>query len=111
MRTSCTEITENKLEQYTRRNNIEIQGVPSTVNDSLLEDKVVNILSQLNITNTKSVIEDKNKIVRFVNKKFCNNTLEKKKKLMTKNKTELGFKPDLVLYISENSTRFNQHLA
>ena len=117
---SDIEIAENKLEQYTRRNNIEIQGIPSSVHDNLLEDKVVDIFSQLNITISKSDIEDchrlgkanpKNTIVRFVNRKFCNIALEKKKQLMSLNKTELGFKPDVALYISENLTPFNQHLA
>ena len=50
------EIAENKLEQYTRRNNIEIQGIPSTVLDSLLEDKVFDVFSQLKITISKSLV-------------------------------------------------------
>ena len=117
---SDIEIAENKLEQYTRRNNIEIQGIPSTVHDNLLEDKVIDIFSQLNITISKSDIEDchklgkanpKNTIVRIVNRKFCNDALEKKKKLMSINKMELGFKPDVALYISENLTPFNRRLA
>ena len=117
---SDIEIAENKLEQYTRRNNIEIQGIPSSVHDNLLEDKVIDIFSQLNITISKSDIEDchrlgkanpKNTIVRFVNRKFCNIALEKKKQLMSLNKTELGFKPDVALYISENLTPLNQRLA
>ena len=37
---SDIEIAENKLEQYTRRNNTEIPGISSTVHDNLLEDKV-----------------------------------------------------------------------
>ena len=53
----------------------------------------------------------KNTIVRFVNPKFCNDALEKKKQPMSINKTELGFKPDVTLYISENLTPFNQRLA
>ena len=57
-----TEIAENKLEQCTRKNNIEIQGIPSTVNDNLLEDKVIDIFSQLNITISKSGIEDCHKL-------------------------------------------------
>ena len=40
---SVTEIAENKLEQYTRWNKIEIQGIPSTVHDNLLEDKAIDI--------------------------------------------------------------------
>ena len=117
---SDMEIAENKLEQYTRRNNIRIQGIPSSVHDNLLEDKVINIFIQRNITTSKSDIEDchrlgkanpKSTIVRFVNRKFCNDALEKKKQLMSLNKIELGFKPDVALYISENLTFFNQRLA
>ena len=48
------EIPENKLEQHTRRNNIEIQGIPSSVQDKLLEDKVIDIFCHLNITISKS---------------------------------------------------------
>ena len=33
---SDVEIAENKLEQYTRRNNIEIQGIPTSVQGNLL---------------------------------------------------------------------------
>ena len=105
--------------QYTRRNNIEIQGVPSSVHDNLLEDKVIDIFSQLNITISKSDIEDchrlgkaypKNTIVQLVNQKFCNKALGKKK-LMSLSKTELGFKLDVGFYINETLTPFNQHLA
>ena len=53
----------------------------------------------------------KNTIVQFINRKFCNDALEKKKKLMSLNKMELGFNPDVALYISENFTPLNQHLA
>ena len=55
---SDIEIAENKLEQYTGRNNIEIQGIPSTVHGNLLEDKVIDIFSQLNIAISKSDIEN-----------------------------------------------------
>ena len=37
--------------------------------------------------------------------------MEKNKKLMSLNKIELSFKPDVALYISENFTPFDQHLA
>ena len=55
---SDIEIVKNKLQQHTRRNNIEIQGIPSTVDDNLLKDKTIDIFNQLNITNSKSDIED-----------------------------------------------------
>ena len=54
---SNIELAENKLEQYMRRNNVEIQGIPSIVHGNLLEDKVIAIFSKLNITASKSDIE------------------------------------------------------
>ena len=113
-------MTKNKLEQYTRRNNIDILVILSSVHENLLEDKVINILSHLNITISKSDIEDclrlgegnpKNTIVRFVNRTFYNDALEKKNKLMSLNKTELCFIADIAFYISENLAPFNQRLA
>ena len=53
----------------------------------------------------------KNAIVQFVNRKFCNDALKKKKQLMSINRTELGFRTHVALYISENLTPFNQRLA
>ena len=55
---SDIKIAENKREQYMGRNNIEIQGIASTVHDNLLEDKVIDIFTQLNFTISKSDIED-----------------------------------------------------
>ena len=60
-------------------------GITSTINGNLLENKVIDLFSQLNITISKSDIEDchrlgkanpKNTIVQFVNRTFCNDALE-----------------------------------
>lgn len=40
--------------------------------------------------------------MQFTNQNSCNHVLEKKKKLMSVNKTKLDFKPDVAVYISEN---------
>ena len=37
----------NLLEQYRRRNNIEITGIPDNVSDQVLEEKVVDILNEI----------------------------------------------------------------
>ena len=39
----------NKLDKYNQRNNIEIQGIPSSVADETLKDKVVNVFKLFNI--------------------------------------------------------------
>ena len=74
---SDTEIAENKLEQYMRRNDIEIQGIPSTVHDNLFEDKVIDIFSQLNITISKSDIEDCHRLGKAVRTSMMENLFKK----------------------------------
>ena len=48
----------NKKDQYNRRNNIEIQGIPSDIGDNSTEDKVIELLAEAHIVATKSDIED-----------------------------------------------------
>ena len=69
----------NRLDQCNRRNNLEIQGIPSAVGDEVLEEKLIEIFKCINIPLTKSDIEDchklgksnpKDTIVRFVNRKI-----------------------------------------
>ena len=45
------------MDQYNKRNNVEIQGIPSTVGDEVLEDKVIEIFECLNIPLAKSDID------------------------------------------------------
>ena len=96
----------NKLDQYNRRNNFEIQGIPSTVGDEVLEDKVIEIFECLNIPLAKSDIEDchwlgksnpKNTIVRFANRKNCYAALSKKLDLRHIDKVNHGF-PEKQIY-------------
>ena len=70
----------NRLDQYNRRNNLEVQGIPYTADDEVLEDKAIQIFKCLNIPLAKSDIEDcnrlsksnpENTIIRFVNRKSC----------------------------------------
>ena len=77
----------NHLDQYSRRNNLEIQGIPANITDDKLEGKVIDIFSCLGIEVKSSDIEDchtlgyanrKNTIVRFAKRKFCYHSLDKK---------------------------------
>ena len=52
------EISQNNFEQYTRRNNIEIQGISSQIPDEKLEEKVIEVFSAMNIAITKNDVED-----------------------------------------------------
>ena len=70
----------NSLEQYGRRNNIEITGIPDSVPDQNLEEKVVDILNEITVNVSPKDIEachrvgvsknsSKKTIVPFVNRK------------------------------------------
>ena len=113
------EISRNKLEQYTRRNNIEIQGIPLRIPDEKLEEKVIDVFGAINIAITKNDVEDchrlgkssESTIVRFVNRKHCNAILSKKFETSKIDKSKLGFESNVKLHVSENLTPYNQHLA
>ena len=47
----------NSLEQYGRRNNIEITGIPGSAPDQNLEEKVVDILNEKSVTVSPKDIE------------------------------------------------------
>ena len=51
------EANTNSLEQYGRRNNLEISGIPDSISNNELEDKVIEILSTVDVNVSKSDIE------------------------------------------------------
>ena len=73
------EIQNNNLDQYSRRNNVEISGIPQSVSDNQLEEKVTDILEAIDFnitTNEKEAChrlgkKTKNVIVRVINRKHC----------------------------------------
>ena len=96
----------SSIDQYSGRNNIEIQGIPKTVKNKELESKVIDIFSALNISITSKDVEDchslgkdgKNTIVRSVNRKHCYQALNRKMDLRKINNSLLAFHPDVKLY-------------
>ena len=97
----------NKQVQYSRTNNLEIHSIPAEVKNNQREEKVIDIFSQLNISLSKSDIEDcyrlgkSNTIARFVNQKFCKDALEKKKFDVNKriDNLRLGFNVENKLFV------------
>ena len=84
------EANHNILEQYGRRNNIEITGIPDTVQDNQLENKVIEIFDAIGMDAKSVDFKDchrvgkfknnsKKVIARFVNPKVVKNTLYKRK--------------------------------
>ena len=95
----------NRLEQYGRRSNIEIAGIPDEIPLKELEGKVVEILTEIDVQVDDRDIEACHRlpkgrfgkgpartIVRFVNRKNCEKIFSKKRNLknIDKKKLKLG---------------------
>ena len=118
------ESSTNNLEQYGRRNNIVISGIPDSVDINHLEESVTEILSDIDVKVTSNDIEachrigKKNNrinrtktIIRFVNKKHAKKALFNKKKLSQNHKNYSFNTNNNPLFISQNLTRMNESLA
>ena len=82
--------------------------------DDQLEEKVIDIFSQLNISLSKSDIEDChqlgkcNTMVRFVNQKFCKDALEKKFNVNKHiDNSRIGLNFENKLFVCKNLTPYN----
>ena len=113
------------LQQYVRRNNVEICGIPDSVENKNLEKTVVKIAEIIGVDVKSNDIEachrlakrrneggPKRTIVRFVNRKNCESLLRNKKKLNydeTKNKlNHIGIRNNL--FINSNLSPYNKFL-
>lgn len=107
--------------QYQRRNNLEIAGIPNNVKDDDLEDKAIQIFKKMNVDVAKENVEachrlpakdGKNKkvIVRFNNRKFASQVLKNKKVISDTNLDDLNLNPGSV-FISQNLNKFFQHIG
>lgn len=112
------EIHSYSLEQYDRRNNIEIQGIPNNIINEELEGKVIEIFKAIDIDITSYDIEDchrlghaspKTTIVRFVNRRNCKTALITRKKLKTANLEDIGLTSPI--FLNENLSPNNSRLA
>ena len=105
-------------DQYSRRNNIVIQGIPQSVKYKDLEDKIINVLDKVNVKVTKNGIEachrfgdSKKTIVRFVNRKHLYEALKNKKMLMSVDLTSIGLHKNKNLFLSENLSDYNNKIV
>ena len=106
----------NSLEQYGRRNNIEITGIPDNVPDQNLEEKVVDILNEISVDVSPKDIEachrvgvsknnSKKTIVRFINRKHAKKALISRKNLRKSSSSNCN------VFINENLTIKNNEIA
>ena len=106
------EIQNNNLDHYSRRNNVEISGIPQSVIDNHLQKMVVDIFKAIDVNITTNEIEafhrlgkkKKNVIVRVISRKHCLKALRNKKKLKSIDKNAVGIS-NANLFISENLTQ------
>ena len=116
------EFKSNSVEQYGRRNNMEINGSPNSVTDDNLESAVINVLSKATHEHVtaddteachrigKSKRNSKKTNIRFINRKHCKCALINRKKLKSFNNESIGL-PNVILYFNEDLTECNNTLA
>ena len=98
----------NANSQYSRRECVEISGIPKTVTDENLENKVCEILCDIGVVVTGDRIEachrlkNDRTIVKFASRKDCINTLKKRQNLKKVDKEKLGLGDDDKIYINES---------
>ena len=109
------------LEQYGRRNYIEVSGIPASVKDNCLEDKIISVFTFVSIGVKSYDIEACHRIVKswnsskkktivcFSNRKFAKQALYNRKKLKSIDKSALGLTNDV--FINENLTPVNNRIA
>ena len=94
----------DKLNQYGRRENIELSGIPSNIPQKELENVVIDILRYIGLEDLESYdisgchrIHRSNVIVRFVNRKHAIQSLQNRKYLKG-SKREFGFNQNIYIY-------------
>ena len=112
----------NSLEQYGRRNNLELSGIPDSVEDKDLEKTVIKIFEKIDVTVNDNDIEachrvgkskdgvPKKTIVRFCNRKNSKRALYNRKRLSPSSMDSIGLGKTRI-FISENLTNYNNMLA
>ena len=115
----------NQVEQYGRRNNIVISGIPDDVADDDLENAVTSIMEDVDVIVQNGDIEvchrigksdqktsSKKTIVRFINHKYCKKALVNRKKPININsEMKYNFSRNNKIFINENLTHANESIA
>ena len=116
------EIYGNHLEQYGRRNNLEITGIPDDVSDKNLEEKVIHVLSEIQVNVSSFDIEachrigksknsSKTTIVQIINRKHAKKALINRKGLTNISKYSRSLSGSNNIFINENVTPMNNKIA
>ena len=112
------ESSHDALQQYGRRNNLVIFGIPDSVQDSDLESTVTSILSDTDVNVESREVEEcqrigksnngsKKTMIRFVNRKYCKKALRNKKQLERIDLKKHHLVSGTRIFINENLTMKN----
>ena len=115
------ETAKNSVEQYDRRNNIEITGISDNIKDKNLEHSVNEVFKAADIQNFHNDIEDchhigksigssKKTSMRLVNQKYCKQILYNRRKFKSFDGSGIGM-PNTKKFVNENLTNSSHQLA
>lgn len=103
------EIQSNKTDQYSRRECLEISGIPGSIADDNLEELTLEIFKSIdvdipteNVHACHRIGKKGNAIIKLVNRKDVHQILVNKKKLKDTNKCDLGLEVNTKIYINES---------
>ena len=128
----ATTRTANSNDQYLRRNNIEISGIPHELDDNL-EEACIALINSINKEpgkpaddidddigeydieachrfRTKNVDGTKNTIIRFTNRKICGSVLKNKKRIKDIKNEDFGNTVKNI-YVNENYSQYFKQLS
>ena len=103
--------------QYSRREYLEVVGIPSSVNVKDLEGKICTVLNRIGVAVKPDDIEachrlynDKKKILKFSKRKVCQQVLRVKKELKNIDPSEFDFPEGTAIFINESLCSFYKML-
>ena len=103
------EIQQNKADQYSRRECLEISGIPESITHEDLEKKTIEIFASIgakvvpgNIHACHRIGKKGTTIIKLVNRKDVQMILSNKKKLKDTDKTCIGFENGTKIFINES---------
>ena len=116
------ESSHDALQQYGRRNNLVIFGIPDSVQDSDHESTVTSILSDTDVNVESREVDEchrigksnngsKKTMIRFVNRKYCKKALRNKKQLERIDLKKHHLVSGTRIFINENLTIKKEHLT
>ena len=108
-------------EQYSRRECLEISGIPDIISQNDLESKVCDIFRECDVdidpVNIEACIRlklnhwPKKVIVKLARRKDASKILEEKKKLKTNDLSQRGFPPNTIVFINESLCSYYRFLS